>query len=158
MKEIKLTKKNIAIVDDEDYEYLSQFKWSSNHGYATRNITINGIQKTIRMHRLIANPPDGMQVDHINGNRSDNRKENLRVCTNAQNIRNAPKQKNNKCGFKGVSIKYRKNKKYQYIVAQIHSGKKNIHLGIFNTKEEAALAYNKAATKYHGEFAKLNIL
>lgn len=85
MKKILLNNNNYAIVDDEDFEFLNKFNWhKSETGYAVRCEK----RKTIRMHRLIVNCPDDMLVDHINGNRLDNRKQNLRICTFNENIRN----------------------------------------------------------------------
>jgi hypothetical protein len=165
MKEIPLTKGKVAIVDDDDYEYLRQFKWYYADRYAARGQWIGDIRysngkqklKTIRMHRVIMNTPGGMETDHINGNKLDNRKENLRICTGVQNRRNRVKYKNNSIGYKGVFIKKKhKNKTFESICAQICVNKKIIHLGTFKTPEEAAKAYNEAAIKYYGEFAQLN--
>ncbi len=103
MKEIQLSQGKIAVVDDEDYEYINQWKWSYlSSGYAVRSLWSLLGSKTILMHRIIANTPIGMDTDHINGNRLDNRKSNLRVCTHAENTRNIPMHKDNKIGYKGV--------------------------------------------------------
>jgi hypothetical protein len=156
MKEIKLTQGKFAIVDNEDYEYLNQFKW---YAYKHRN-TFYAKYKSIRMHRLILNIPQGLYVDHINHNGLDNRKENLRICTNQQNLHNSLKSYNNKSGFKGVFpliIKH-KSKIYYYWRVEISCNNKKYYLGTYKTKEIAALAYNEAAIKFHGEFACLNII
>jgi hypothetical protein len=91
MKEIKLTKGKTAIVDDEDFDRLSQYKWQfAVIGYARRTVYVKGKKgrQTLYMHRDILATPSDMFTDHINGNRLDNRKENLRVCTQAENNRN----------------------------------------------------------------------
>ena len=148
MKTINLTRGMVAIVDDQDYEWLSQFKWYyCPVGYAARRQ--NG--KHIYMHRLIAGAKPGEYVDHINRNKLDNRRSNLRICTRQQNQHNqGPRRGTSR--YKGVS--YRKDTgKYS---AQIHFNGKKISLGSFATEDEAALAYNEAARKYHGEFAYQN--
>jgi hypothetical protein len=93
-----------------------------------------------------------MQVDHINGNTLDNRKENLRICTQNQNGKNRLLNKNNVSGYKGVTYKKANKLWCAQIVVNYHK----MYLGLFTTAEAAALAYNEAAKKYHGEFAKLN--
>jgi hypothetical protein len=150
MKFIQLTQNKYAIVEDEDYEYLNQWKWYYHNGYAIRNVYRNRkLIKCIRMHRLIMNTPDDMEVDHINGNRSDNRKANLRNCTHAQNTRNAKPQARSKSGFKGVSWN-KKNKKW-IVVAR-----RNVYLGSFRDSRDAALVYDAWARKHYDEYAKLN--
>src|SRR3972149_622779 len=98
MKEILLTSGNFTIVDDEDYETLSQQVWYEINGYAVGSRH----SKNVIMHREIVNPPKDMFVDHINGVKLDTRRENLRICTAAQNRHNRGKQRNNTSGFKGV--------------------------------------------------------
>ena len=156
-KEIILTQGKVTIVDNEDYDYLMQWKWQFHNGYArrTQHICMIGtkrIKKQIALHRIVLNNPDGLQVDHINGNRLDNRKENLRVCTCAENVRNRSTPSNNTSGFKGVFWDKRM-KKWQ---AQISADSKTIRLGYFTSTIEAAKAYNIAATELHGQFAKIN--
>lgn len=153
-KEIPLTQGKVALINTEDYDYLNQFKWCAMYNgyawYAVRNIPKNGKQTTIRMHREILKTPQDMDTDHINMNGLDNRRNNLRICTRSQNYMNRGKYKDNISGYKGV---YWYNKKW---VAQIKVNAKQIYLGRFKDKEQAAEAYNKAAKKYHGEFARLN--
>ena len=93
-----------------------------------------------------------MHVDHINGNPLDNRKSNLRICTNAENQRNKGVYKNNKSGYKGVHW-FKRDKKWQ---AQIKHNNKSIHIGLYEDKEEAARAYDKKAKELHGNFKNLN--
>jgi len=156
MKEIPLTKGYVALVDDEDYPYLSQFKWhaavETDGGVcAVRNSpSVNGRSKLLYMHRIVLNAPPGKLVDHRNSMPLDNQKHNLRLCTNAQNCKNQGKSKANTSGFCGVfKIKNR-------FIAKIMSDWKTIYLGCFLTPERAATAYDMAAIACHGEFAKLN--
>jgi len=161
MKQIPLTQGKFAIVDDEDYERLvAMGKWYfMSNGYAVRTERYkreNGkfSYRQIRMHREIMGLyfGDKIEVDHINNNRLDNRRCNLRACSKSENNRNASLRKDNLCKFKGVSFNI-SSKKYR---ARIKFNKKNIHLGCFQNIIEAAAAYNAAALKYFGEFAKLN--
>ena len=157
MKQIKLTQGQVTQVDDEDFEYLNQFNWYALYDpgtksfYATRNCPrLFGKQKKIKMHRVIMNTPEDMQVDHINHDTLYNLRENLRNCTMTQNNRNRGKQADNTSGYKGVS---QSRKKWQ---AQIRVDGKDIHLHTYPTREEAARAYDEAAKMYHGDFAVLN--
>ncbi len=158
MKIIKLTQGYEAIVDDEDFEYINQWKWRYNGKYAARTDCSNGKRKTVKMHRVINNTPNGLDTDHISGDKLDNRKCNLRTATRSQNMANQKKHKNNTTGYKGVFYIKRKYKNitYKYIIAQICLNQKYIHLGYFDTLENAARAYDIAGIKYFGEFAKLN--
>ena len=151
MKQIPLTQGMFALVDDEDFEYLNQWKWcvekQRNKYYAARR---GESGQHLYMHRVILS--DKTQIDHEDGNGLNNQKYNLREATYKENGSNRAKQKNNTSGFKGV-FSHRNTKKWR---AQIVVNKKAIHLGYFTTAEEAAIAYNEAAIKYHGSFAKLN--
>lgn len=157
MKEIKLTKGKVALVDDDIYDYLMQWKWyCDSNGYAVRNeryITASGERKrnTIYMHRVIMNALSGTDVDHRWGDKLDNQRSSLRVCTRSQNQANKF-QSNNTSGFKGVTWEKR-DKKWR---AYISFNRRKIHLGLFNDKIEAAKVYNAAAIQYQGEFAVLN--
>jgi len=102
----------------------------------------------IRLHRFIMNCPEGMQVDHINHNTLDNRRSNLRICTHTENIRNQKISQKNKSGYKGV-VWHKRQKKWS---SMIRVNCKRIHLGCFDTPEEAYAAYCEASKKYHGEF------
>ena len=161
--------KYFSLVDDELYNELSKFNWSiSKNGYAQRRVKIGDKVSTILMHRQIMELSfgDSICVDHINGNRLDNQKSNLRVCSHTENLHNSKISKRNKSQAKGVfhqCIKYETKKgvvcKY-YWRASIMFNKELIYLGCFpDTKEgfkQAKNAYNDAAKKYYGEFAYLN--
>ncbi len=153
-KEIQLTNQIFTIVDDEDFEYLNQWKWyllkSKTNYYAIR--TSRPENKLIQLHRVVIQAKKGEIVDHVNRNKLDNRKSNLRICTISQNNQNRKINKLNKSGFNGVSWNSN-NKKW---VAQIAYNNKKVHIGFFNDPIQAAKAFNEAALKYHGEFANLN--
>lgn len=148
---------SIVIVDDDDFELVSKNKWHIKLGYACRNGFINGKRGNIYMHRIIANTPNGLCTDHINGNGLDNRKCNLRCCTASQNQMNSRPHKDNTLSkYKGVSrYKSEKQRKKPWR-AMININKKAKFLGCFETETEAAKAYNDAAIQHHGAFAKLN--
>lgn len=157
MKEITLTKGKSTMVDDEDYELLNKFIWNAHrYGSKFRAITKKGPEgKEILMHRLIMKAPKGMEVDHINHNPLDNRKNNLRLASRADNQKNQPQlRKNNKSGYKGVSW-YKPSKRWQ---VHINILGKRKHLGHFINIIEAAECYNKAALEIYGSFACLNII
>jgi hypothetical protein len=140
-------------VDDDDYEVYGHLAWSlDSKGYAKHLFGEYPNYKMKKLHRLIMNAPDNMQVDHINGDKLDNRKCNLRLCNNSQNQMNRGKQKNNTSGYIGVT--WRSDlRKWR---AQLFINKKHIQLGYFDNPVDAALAYNSGAIQYHGEFARLN--
>lgn len=149
-REIKLSRGHVALVDDEDFEWLNQWKWCYGHGYATRRQYIgNGKYTGFRMHRLIVGlaTGEGHQVDHINGDRLDNRRQNLRICDVSSNKANCEAYSNNKSGFKGV---YKDGKKY---TAQIRVAGKIHYLGSFEDPVKASEAYKRAAIVFRGEFA-----
>lgn len=148
MKQIPLTRGKFALVDDSDFEYLNQFKWHFGGGYATRWGGENC--HNLFMHRQIVNAPLDKQVDHINSNPLDNRRENLRICTPAENHRNRIGR--NKFSFKGVYKTRRKNG----FMSSISNHYKTQYIGFYKTEKLAALAYNKKAIELFGEFAKLN--
>jgi len=153
MREIPLTQGKVAFVDNDDYDYLMQWKWCAHKDgktfYAVRSSSvINGKRKFIMMHRVIMNTPEGMIVDHIDHDGLNCQKYNMRNCTLKQNTKNRSAFGMSK--YLGVTT-YR-----NYIKAAITNDGKYTHLGNFKTKEEAALAYDEAAKKMHGEFANLN--
>jgi hypothetical protein len=153
MKEIKLTNGMIALVDDADFEWLNKYTWSyDGKKYAKRTQSRTILKKDLTMHREIMGFPENKQVDHINGNKLDNRRENLRLCSNSENLCNRGKQKNNTSGYKGVTW----NKNNKNWMAQINVLGKYIYIGSYPEKELAARAYDEAAKKYHGLFSKPN--
>ena len=144
------------LVDDDDFDILSQFRWRKNiYGYACRDQRCgDGVWRSVSMHRQIMGLErgDGLQVDHIDHNPRNNVRENLRVCTKAQNAKNHAVMSTNKTGFKGVYWR----KQIQRFCATIYYDGKQRHIGSFTDPHEAAHAYNKEAIKHHGEFACLN--
>ena len=152
MNYIELTQGKYTIVDDEDLKEVSKYKWYFSNGYARRDAGYGINRERIKMHRFILNIPKNVQVDHKNGDTLDNRRENLRICTKAENLRNRKIGKNNTSGYKGVD--WFKNRNLWR--AKIKYNNKLIHLGYFQTKIDAAKAYNNAAIKYHKEFSRLN--
>ena len=155
MKYLKLNKNFIAKLDDDDFIKYAHLRWFiSDQGYVKHSTYRDGKFSQVRLHRLILNAPKDIFVDHINGDKLDNRKSNLRLCSNAENMRNRNAPVNNTSGYKGVSwmktkMKWRARIKVFY---------KEIWLGLFNSKEDAAKAYNIAAQKKFGRFANLNVL
>lgn len=149
---------NYALVDDQDYEWLSKLNWTAHKPatggalYAHRN---SRNKNSFKMHRLILGLTDPKECcDHIDGNGLNNQRGNLRVCTIAQNNMNA-KPQSGSSKYKGVDFVERLTKKWR---AQIQFNGKKILIGLYNTETDAALAYNQAAIKYHKEFARLNTI
>ena len=163
MKEIQLTQGKVAIVDDDDFKRLNKYKWytvtvdkDANKYYAARSTWINKKVGCQKMSHVVLNIVDTSTiVDHKDGNGLNNQKSNLRVVTNVQNAQNASLRKDNKSGYKGVTLDKRYGRSDRW-KSNIGVNKKLIYLGTFYTKEEAAQAYNIAAVKYFGEFARLN--
>ncbi len=155
MKKIPLTQDKFALVDDENFSELSQFKWFAweqcGTFYALRNIRVDdGKRMIIRMHREVLNCRPTEQIDHKDGNGLNNQRSNLRVASSSKNNQNARKRSDNTVGLKGVYF-HQQCKKFG---AQIQSAGKRLHLGLFITPEEAHAAYCAAASKLHGEFAR----
>jgi len=151
MKTIKLTQGKETIVDDEDYEELSKYKWYYANGYAVRNQkNESGKYGMIYLHRIVAQTELEKQTDHINADPLDNRRANLRNVTIAQNSRNRKRNKISKSGYKGVLYRKDRNKWR----AMIGFNGRKINLGQFNTPEEAHEAYCIASTLYHKEYGR----
>lgn len=155
MKEIKLTKGKFALVDDDDFEWLSQWNWYFiDGGYAARSTMKGkkngGEKKMYYMHRQILNPPVGFLVDHIDGNRLNNQRYNLRACLPSGNSRNRKLRCDNTSGYKGVLATANRWR------ATIGINGKSHHIGVFDNIIDAARAYDKKAREVFGEFAKLN--
>jgi HNH endonuclease len=158
MKEITLTQETVTLVDDEDFEWLSRHIWFFAKGYAARGArSLWGKLYLIYMHRVIMEAPKGFVVDHRDCNKLNNQRANLRLVTPRQNCYNKPPHRDNKSGYKGV---FKINIPYagDLWTARITVNKQMIDLGVFQTPEQAAVAYNKAAQEHHGEFAYLNIM
>ena len=153
MKQIPLTQGKFAIVDDENFEWLNQWKWyfNSSLGYAVGQVD----KKKMCMHRVILNVPKGMETDHKNLNKLDNRRCNLRICDRSENNMNHKTRKDSASGYKGVYLT-KKDKRVKKWRSTIKIRDKRIFIGNFFSKEEAALAYNQKAKELFGEFARLN--
>ena len=144
MKQIPLTKNQFALVDDEDFDFLNQWKWYyTSHGYAAKD--------KLYMHRLIMNSPKNKFIDHADTNRLNNQRENLRLCDNRQNHMNGKKHRDNKSGFKGVVFI-----KDNYYTARIKANGKIVYLGIYTSPIPAAMAYDAVAIKMFGKYARCN--
>lgn len=149
-----------ALVDDSDYENVCKYRWHLNSGgyacrptYISRKSKINpGKVGSISMHRQIIENKGGLIIDHINQNKLDNRRKNLRLCNYSQNFANRPKLVTNTSGFKGVKFDRKLNK----YVARISYNYKNYYIGVYVKGEDAALAYNIKAKELYGDFVDKN--
>ena len=161
--EIQLTQNKATMVDDADYEWLSKNGWYARNTrglfYAQRTLrTADGKRHQVLMHREIwkhhhGSIPKGMEIDHINGNPLDNRLENLRLCTHAQNMANERKKAPHSSKYRGVNF----NKYKGRWEAKIQSNSKPIHIGTFISETEAAKAYDTMAQELFGNLAQLNL-
>jgi hypothetical protein len=151
MKEIVISEGNVVLVDDEDYEKALKVQWYICLGYARgyARQSLGMPVSTLLLHRYILGLAHGDKrvVDHANGNKLDNRKANLRICTQVENQRNKPVTKHNRSGLKGVG---RHKGRWR---ARIRADGREIHIGYFDTVEEAHTAWRSYAEKLHGEFA-----
>lgn len=135
------------LVDNKDFKYVNQYTWHLSRGYATSRVK----NTPTRLHRFLLNPKKNELTDHINRNKLDNRRQNLRISTHKQNMSNRIKQSNNSSGYKGVRF-LRDCDKWSARISK--DGR--INLGIFRSKIQAARAYDKAALKIYGKFACIN--
>lgn len=153
MREIALTRGRVALVDDEDYARVACYRWHAGAGYAQRSVLVNGKRRTEFMHRFILGAVPGEITDHIDGDGYNNQRTNLRPCTHGENCRNARKQRTgNSSRYKGVCW----HKQIGRWVAFICCDNKSEYLGTFTSEVDAAIAYDAAAQRLHGEFARLN--
>lgn len=157
MKRIPLTKGQYALVDDADFDMVNQHSWvytkhNTNH-YAHTTISEGGRRKTVKMHRMILNAPNGKEVDHKNNNGLDNRRSNIRLCTRSQNQANSNVKSNSLTGIKGVHQR-KDNGRWR---AHAHRDGKRVWLGHFDTAKEATMAYVTYIKQFDGEFTKLGV-
>lgn len=154
MKKIHLANnKGIALVDDEDYDLLNQYKWYNNIGYARTWVYINNKKIMKYMHQVLINTIKN-EIDHIDGNGLNNQKDNLRIVTRSQNNMNRTKRKGTSSKYKGVYFDIKRNK----WSTEITFNSKKIFLGRFKDEIEAAKVYNKKAKELFKEYARLNII
>lgn len=165
MKKLPLTQGKFALVDNDDFKFLSAYKWYARFDglnyYAVRNGRYTKYGRVpIQMHRVIINASKGMFVDHINHNGLDNRKKNLRLCNKAENCRNQKIRANKTSQYKGVHLYKGTGRNFAYRAwrASISFEGRCICIGDFKLESVAALAYNKKAKELFGEFAYLNKL
>lgn len=152
--EVPLSPEGTTLIDADDFEKLRDYRFyrvgHKNFKYVSiRKKKTSGITM---LHRHLLNAPAHLQVDHINGNSLDNRQANLRLCTRLDNCRNRAKRFDSTSPYKGV-LWNKQNKNWR---VRIRVNWKPIEVGSFKTAEEAARAYNEAAVKYYGEFARIN--
>jgi hypothetical protein len=156
MPELLIWKKNSVVgstkVDQDTYDKYKAVTWRDRNGYVVGTISHRIFMS---IHRLIMNAPKGMEVDHIDGDRRNNLRENLRLCNRTENARNVPKHKHGRVPFKGVRHNTNDGRNRGY-TARISFGGKYLDLGTYPTPEEAARVYDTAARQYYGEFARLN--
>lgn len=151
MRKIPLTRSKFALVDDEDFDYLNQWKWHANptrSGLYARRTGPRPAKRQIYMHREIMKCPDEMCVDHIDGNTLNNQKHNLRICTTNENIYNAKPKLCTSSKYKGVYFHQQAGKWATEI--------QHNYLGLFENEVDAAVAYDREAKRLFGNFAKLN--
>lgn len=157
MPQIPLSRGLYAEVSPEWYQYLSQFKWfaryskSNNAFYASRNVGKRPHRTLEHMHRVIMSTPEGLDVDHINGDTLDNRVENLRNCHRSMNVANSKLRTDNTSGFRGVHMT-----RSGRWCALVRSMGITIFQKNYESKIESAVAYDKAARLAFGEYATLN--
>lgn len=161
---VHLTKGHVTAIDVADVELVRQHRWfasvrrrrdgSIGNAYAHTNLSVRGSKQrnNLQLHRLLTGDSQNTHVDHRDCDGLNNRRSNLRQCISAENLQNQRIRIDNTSGYKGVS----RRKDTRLFRAVIAIGKKQLHLGYFKTSEEAATAYDVAAAKHYGEFARLN--
>ena len=151
---ITLTKGYTAVIDAADAELVGRYAWCAlvqSHGaYAYRTDCSGDKPEAVYLHRLLMDAPADLYVDHIDGDRLNNRRDNLRLATHAENMRNMKRPRTNTSGFKGV---YWSRQHSKWRARIMHNGKQHC-LGLFDCPQEAHAAYCKAAEELHGEFAR----
>lgn len=136
----------VTLIDEADLPLVTASRWHLNNGYARTKRD----NRMLLMHRLLLDPPDGMYVDHINGDRLDNRRANLRLVTPAQNMWN--RRPNTGRRAKGARWRERRGK----WESEIKVGNRTVYLGMFPTREQALAAYDEASRRFHGEYGRPN--
>lgn len=148
--QIQLTKNNFAEIDDDDFEVIKNYKWvtlnSRGRLYAISSWYENGVKKHILMHRLILGVEKGMCVDHIDGNGLNNKKENIRICSHGENMRNSKPRKHSQTGIRGVRFDFGK------YFGRVYFNKKR-YQKVFSNIEDAAKWASEKRKELHGEFA-----
>lgn len=152
MKQINLTQGEVAIVDDDDYDRLSKYKWRLQKNHNCKYAMSGKYPQTLYMHHLILCAVPGKIIDHVDNNGLNNQKLNLRYCTHAQNMRNRSKYTISSSRYKGVSL-VKSTHKWE---ASIRLDGKKLHLGQYESEEEASVVYDDASRKLHGQFSKTN--
>ncbi|MDP1873673.1 HNH endonuclease [Phenylobacterium sp.] len=150
--EIPLTQGRVALVDPTGLAKAGTFKWCFDGRYACRGVGPRGNHRREYLHRFLMDAPNGAQVDHINGDKLDNRLENLRLCGFTENRHNVGLTRRNTSGFKGVSF----NSRRRAWIAQITCAGVHHYLGQYDSPEAASRAYDAAALKLQGEFARVS--
>ena len=151
---IYFKKDGFFLIDEDDFKTVKNYSWfNGKRGYPITHIKENGISKTQPLHKLLfPNVGYDMDIDHINGNKMDNRRKNLRICTHQENMFNQKRRNTNSSGYIGVAF-HKSACKYE---AYITHGYKKHYLGVYDTAQEAALVRDKYAVKLYGEYARLN--
>jgi hypothetical protein len=149
-KKVPVGRGNFAIVDDEDFDLMSRYVWQAAASGSGSGL-VYAVTK-LRMHRLVVNAPPGFMVDHINGDSLDNRKSNLRICTNAENQQNTP-GRGGSSRYKGVSFNTKRQKWYGTF---LYNGE-YFYCGAFDNEEDCARAVDKKRREVCGNFASLNL-
>lgn len=158
-RQIPLTRGHVATVDADMYDELNKYNWHSHAGYAARTKKRKGVVTIILMHREILGLKDPSQiVDHINRDKADNRRSNLRIVSKSENGRNRPKDSDGSNQYKCIYKFHDKHKRKKPYYVQITVNGKKHHGGYFKSPDEALDTYNDMAKRLHGDFAYLQTL